>query len=127
MTRRHFWLGVFVVVAVLGIAYTVYWYCDMGHAPVEKMPWLHGKTVEEVESILGSPSEEYSISLDQARDEFRCELLNYYPLDNPENAKVEFKELWWKRSRHTITVWFHRIGGQWLVLETCRWQKGITF
>jgi hypothetical protein len=128
MTKQQAWRIAAVTVLVLtGAAGIAYWYFDMGHPPVEKMPFLHGKTTEQVESILGQPDETHLIGLGEIKDEFRCELLNYYSPDKVENKGVEFKELWWKRSRYTITVWFHRLNGQWVAIDSCRWKKGVVF
>lgn len=121
-----------VALALAGIfvatqAYIVQWYYDMGHAPVEKLSFLSGKSIDEVESILGAPDDDLIIPLAQVQDGFRCELLNFYSPKKPENKEVVFKELSWKRSRYTITVWFHNVGGRWLCLDTCRWRKGVAF
>src|SRR5258708_1427871 len=119
--------SVVVCAALAAVVYTLYWYFDMGHAAVAKVPVLDGKTIEEVELLLGTPDTVVTISLDQVLDDFRGPLLNHYSRGKPENREVEFKELSWKRSRYTITAWFHRIGNQWLCLETCRWQNGVVF
>lgn len=129
MKRNLFWVLALgsAGIAVFTIVYATVWYYDMGHAAVEKLPFLIGKTIDEVESILGTPDEVLTIPLDQVRDEFRCELLNYYSPTKPENKGIKFKELAWKRSRYTVTVWFHQVGERWVCLDTCRWRKGTVF
>jgi hypothetical protein len=129
MKRNLFWTLVFgsAGIAVFAIVYIMAWYCDMGHAAIDKMPFLTGKSIDEVESILGTPDEVQTIPLEQIRDDFRCELLNYYSPAKAENKGIKFKELSWKRSRYTITVWFHQVGDRWVSLDTCRWRKGTVF
>jgi hypothetical protein len=98
-----------------------------GDGKIRRIPSLTGKTTEQVLLELGRPDVERVITLDEASDEFRCELLNWYPPDRPENQSVCFLEMSWKGKEFTTTIWFHKVAGSWRVLDTCRFRNDITF
>jgi hypothetical protein len=43
------------------------------------------------------------------------------------NANVMIEESSWNDGDYWITLWFHQVNGQWLVLDSCRWQKDVRF
>ena len=104
------------------------WHFDLGHQPVETLPDLHGKSLEAVIASLGEPdtTEEYKMA-DGAIGELRAPLYNTYPLDDPKAMRAQIKELQWHRARYHIAVWLHRVNGEWVVLDTCRWKAGVVF
>ena len=67
------------------------------------------------------------ISLADPQPEFRIELYNIYPPDDPKTASVTIRELQWHYATYSIAVWLHRVKGKWIVLNTCRWKEGVVF
>ena len=102
-------------------------YSDLGHADVEKIPRLHGKSLAVVVNELGDPNHTVEFPMSEAVGEFRVELYNTYPPSDPSTAAVRIKELQWDRPGYHITVWFHKIIQEWRVLDTCRWKEGVQF
>jgi hypothetical protein len=114
-----------ILLAAVAVAW---WYFDLGHRPVEKMPWLHGKATEEVLAELGEPSSQFEYTMGKSPGgEFRVELFNTYPPNDPKTADVRIKEMQWHKMRYHVAVWMHQVNGEWIVLDTCRWQEGIAF
>jgi hypothetical protein len=100
----------------------------MGHDLVEQMPDLHGRAIEEVTHRLGEPDTELSFTMGNSPGgEFRVPLFNYYPPDRPGSRNVAIKELWWRHSRYTVVIWFHKDEDHWVAFDSCRWKKGIAF
>jgi hypothetical protein len=105
-----------------------WWYFGWGHEPVEKLPHLHGKSLEAVIADLKEPDRRLDYTMaDCPGGEFRIELYNTYPLSDPKAAQARIKELQWHRPRHRIAVWLHQVNCEWIVLDTCRWKEGIVF
>ena len=112
-------------IALLSTAAT--WYFDIPHGPVEKIPSLHGQTYASLMKQLGNPSFEYSFTMDKRLSEFQIELHNTYPPESPNNPTVEIRECTWEYSRHRLTVWFHKMNGKWLALNTSRYKNDVVF
>jgi hypothetical protein len=98
-----------------------------GDRPVDKIETLHGRTQDEVAADLGEPNQTYEFSIEVGVDEFRIELLNTYPPGRPRSRGVRIREWEWKYREFSVAVWFHLVDGRWVVLDTCRWKKGIAF
>lgn len=94
---------------------------------VTSLPQYHGQIRQTVESKLGTPTQTYKFPMSQALGEMRSPLLSTYPSSNPANANVMIEESWWKDGDYWITLWFHQVNGQWVVLESCRWHKDVQF
>jgi hypothetical protein len=100
--------------------------CSHQPAPLNLVSF-HGQTREQVSSTLGTPSRDEKFEMSQATGEFRIGLQNTYPLSNPANAHLQIIEMTWDDGNSWITVWFHEINGAWVVLDSCRWDKGEVF
>jgi hypothetical protein len=109
------------------IAGFVLWWFDLGHADVEKLPRLHGRSLAAVLDELGLPDTRYLFPMSECHGEFRIELLNTYPFNDPRLKDVLILELQWHHWRYHVAVWLQRVRGQWLVLDTCRWKAGVVF
>ncbi len=120
-------IGVLVLLAAVFVA--AFWYSDPFHGPAEKVERFHGMTMDAVLAELGEAKNTYTFNIpsEGILDEFRIELHNTYPPDRPENASIAIKELHWEYLRYNLTVWFHQVGDEWVVLDTCRWHKDIRF
>jgi hypothetical protein len=95
---------------------------------VDKIRALHGLAVERVAAELDEPNQIYEFSIEDGVDsEFRVELLNTYPPGSPRSKGVRIREWQWKYRDFTVAVWFHSVEGRWVVLDTCRWKKGVKF
>ena len=103
------------------------WYFDIPHAPVEKVVALHGQTDIAVMERLGTPTHEYTFTMDEPLGEFQIELYNTYPPNSPGNSDVEIRECTWEYSRHRLTIWFHKPDGKWVAMDSCRYRNGIVF
>ena len=110
--------------------------CEKVPAAVD-LPW-RGSSVDRVDSLLGSikdhveeklgkPNQTYEFSVEDGVDEFRIELLNTYPPGSARAKGVLIREWQWKYSTFSVAVWFHLVDGRWVVLDTCRWKKGVLF
>jgi hypothetical protein len=114
-------------IPVFGIGYA-WWYFDWGHHHVEKLFDLHGKVRGFVVRKLGEPHEEFEYTMENSPNgEFRVELYNTYPPNDPLARKARILEMQWHHRPYSIAVWMHMVNGEWAVLDTCRWQKGIVF
>jgi len=112
-------------VATVGVSW---WYFDLGHAHIEKLPRLHGKSLGALIADMGEPDKQDNYTMaDCPADEFRIELYNTYPPGDPKAAQARIKELQWHRVGYYITVWLHQVNGEWVVLDTCRWKEGVQF
>ncbi len=126
-SKRKRYLIAGVVLPVVLLAAGCFWFFDLAHADVEELPGLHGKTMEEVVGELGEPDYSYDFKMDQPMPEFRVELYNTYPPDDPKTWLVKIRERQWRRCRYSIAVWFHQVDGRWVALDTCRWKKDVVF
>ena len=124
MTRAWYMIGILLAYSTFS---AIAWYFDVGHESVEKLPNLNGKTMESVIADLGPPSMADDFKLDQPLPEFRIEIYNTYPPDDPAPPSVEIRERRWQRARYTIAVWFHRECKRWVAFNTCRWKSGVVF
>lgn len=115
-------LAAAVLLLVLG-----WWYFDLGHEPVEKVPRLQGCGMEEVRAQLGSPDWEHDFAMGDGLGEFYVGLYNVYPPDDPNTKTVKIKEWRWTYRRYNLAVFFHQVDGRWVVLNTLRWKHGIEF
>jgi hypothetical protein len=77
---------------------------------------------------LGPPDSTLDYTMETSPGgEFRIELFNTYPRNDPKTAQVKIKELQWHYPRYSIAIWLHQVDGEWIVLDTCRWKKAIAF
>lgn len=106
----------------------VVWWNSVSADHVNKVRRLHGQTVKAVVSELGEPTEwdEFSMSSCCA-GAFRIELQNFYPPKDPASANVRILEYIWHYNNHNVAAWFQAQNGTWVVLDTCRWDKGVEF
>jgi hypothetical protein len=113
----------------LGLAIGVsWWYFDLGHDFIERLPWLHGQPIGIVVRELGQPDRQLEYAMKESPGgEFRIELYNTYPPDDPIAQETHILELQWHRTRYDIAVWLHQINGEWRVLDTCRWKASVNF
>lgn len=115
-----------VIFVTAGVIFDWPW-LDLGHAPVEKVERLHGLPVAKVLAEFGEPTYSYEFPMKERAGEFSIELWNFYPPDDPTVADVRIQELTWKHWGYSVAVWFHQVDGEWVALDSCRWQKGVEF
>ncbi len=96
-------------------------------ARVGKVKALHGADENRVLSELGEPNETFEFPVEEFYGEFRIELWNTYPPDDTRSRGVRILEWQWRYKEFSFAVWFHKVDGRWIVLDTCRWKKGIAF
>lgn len=88
---------------------------------------LHGATEQQVVTQLGEPNQTREFPVVDVPGEFGIELWNTYPPNDPRSQDVRIREWQWKYHEFSFAVWFHKVDGQWVVLDTCRWKKGVVF
>src|SRR5690606_31364492 len=87
----------------------------------------HGKSVAAVLEDLGPPDGGTTFPMSEAIGEFRVELHNVYPDVSGRHAEVMIRECTWHQGWHRLTLWFHKEGDEWRVLDSCRWHKDLRF
>ena len=80
--------------------------------PARDLPHLHGLDEAAVVRELGRPVRENTFKMGECCTEFRVELLNTYPPDDPRHRDVQIRELWWKDGHVNTAVWFHQVDGE---------------
>ncbi len=95
--------------------------------PVTRIPGLRGMALETLMEEYDEPAQSAIFTMNRGLDRFRMRLLYYYPRSDPRNRFVRIKELWWKDGVYNITVWFHQVDGDWIVLDSCRWHENTIF
>ena len=86
-----------------------------------------GQQIDALTCELGTPDHEMAYTMDECVGELRVTLFNTYPPDMPELAKVEIRELTWDLPSNKFTAWLHRPNGQWVILETFRYDTEAVF
>ncbi len=117
-------LGIGTILVACSLALAIFFLFD---DTVKTVPELHGKTDIRILDDLGSPDHESEFTMAEAIGEIRIGLFNTYPLDSPDIASIEIREWTWRYTFYTLTVWFHRPDGSWVVLDTCRYRNGTMF
>ncbi len=87
----------------------------------------HGKTATSVLEELGDPASDTTFPISQAYGEFRVGLFNFYPDFAGVDADVMIRECTWDQWRYRLTLWFHQEGGEWRVLDSCRYHEDVKF
>ncbi len=114
---------------VVVLACTVALFLRWSEPQVSSLPQYHGKSEQQIITRIGQPirEDQFGIPVQGQLDNFRGPLHNTYPPDRPANADVRIRELTWRDGAFYVTVWLHRVDGDWLVLDTCRWHEGVQF
>lgn len=94
---------------------------------MEKLIELHGLPLTNILEDFGRPIEEELFLMEDGITEFRVELLNIYPPENPDNNNVEIKELSWNQGEFIITLWFHKKNHDWVVVDSRKWYEDVDF
>jgi hypothetical protein len=94
---------------------------------VAKVQSLNGATKAQVLAQLGEPNVTWESPVNQAAGEFRIELRNTYPFEDPRSKRVRILEWQWWYREFRFAVWFHKVEGEWVVLDTCRWRNSVRF
>ncbi len=140
---KNLWraIGLFVFLGVGGAALAWWWQGPDVNRVIPLLlvrPWgmgsgsfkiaaLHGDHQDRVLAEIGKPNWTSEYPVDDAAGEFRIELRNTYPFRDPRNRDVRILEWQWDYPEFSFAVWFHRVDGRWIVLNTCRWSKGTKF
>jgi hypothetical protein len=101
--------------------------CYFLYTKSERNYHVNGRTLDQVIEELGMPDRADAFFVSEISGELRCEILNTYPRNDPGNDSVRIREYWWTNPYFTTVVWFHRVGGEWLVLDACRFGKWVAF
>ncbi|MDQ6434708.1 hypothetical protein RB623_11695 [Mesorhizobium sp. LHD-90] len=85
------------------------------------------QTYDAVIAANGKPAKETTFRIGEIDSEFRVELYNFYPNDEGRNSDVEIREATWPRGDKNLTIWFHKVEGQWVKLHAMTWDKDAEF
>lgn len=118
-------LGILVAACLVSAAIAFWLKSRLG--PTHPVVKHHGKTVAEVLEELGPPASDTTFPMSKAYGEFRVGLLNVYPDVSGVHADVMIRECTWDQGWHRLTLWFHKEGDEWRVLDSCRWHKDLQF
>jgi len=111
----------------IGVGILVACWLDLSHDMVEELPHFHGKTEVEIIQALGQPDERHEVRPYEGLPEFYVEIHNTYPAGDPKSEGVVVRELRWNYARHHVSLFLHKPAGEWIVLDSVRWQKGVAF
>lgn len=92
---------------------------------IDERPEYAGRTLEAVTRDLGQPTFSRQMTVAESWDlPFRGNFVGkaYSPAD-ADQAKVQVRELSWKRRRTYVTVWFHQVDGRWVGIDGVEWHK----
>ncbi|MFQ5731360.1 MAG: hypothetical protein ACE5KM_05325 [Planctomycetaceae bacterium] len=101
--------------------------CESEPERPTKLRQFHGLTENIVVAKLGEPKSTLTFPMGKGQPEFRVELHRFYPPSNPANHKVLIKELRWRDGDYHMAVWFHKVDGKWVALDSVKWHKSIVF
>jgi hypothetical protein len=97
--------------------------------PVIELPQLTGLALQDVIDEFGSPTQTYTYPIGEAptKNWNHGILFNTYPKGDPDNLKVQIREMHWQDGDYNIYVCFHLVEGKWVVLGARRIRKGVKF
>ncbi|HFE44156.1 MAG TPA: hypothetical protein ENJ18_01500 [Nannocystis exedens] len=93
---------------------------------VDELPRLHGQRAAELRAEFGEPDSKREFAMADCCTEFEIELYNTYP-PNSGHDEVKIREWTWKYGGYALTVWLHKQGDNWRVLDTCRYGNDVEF
>jgi hypothetical protein len=94
---------------------------------VRSLAPLNGKTQAALSAEFGPAAKRLAFRMGERTDEFRIVLQNHFPLSKPENAAIEIEEWTWTSTRCKLTVWFHRVGADWVSVENSLYSVDAEF
>jgi hypothetical protein len=98
-----------------------------GEGGADELHALEGRGEAELVAELGAPDREHEFVMRDCCTEFQIELYNTYPPGVAEHAEVPIREWTWQYDGYALTVWLHRLGDVWTVLETSRYSDDTEF
>lgn len=95
----------------------------------ESLARFHGKTESFLIAEMGASTYTNYVRLKQGEmlPELYVAVHNTYHPDDPATDGIEIKELRWDRDGYTLAAFFHKVDGEWVVLETGGWRDGVAF
>ena len=117
-------LGLTVLCACLFV-----WVYEPHRDDVEELTHLHGKTEDEVIDCLGNPGhiETLTLKAGTTLPEFYIEVHNTYPSTKASTEGIKIKVSSWGYAWHHKSVFIHKVGPSWVVLESVRYKNGVEF
>jgi hypothetical protein len=94
---------------------------------VSRVKQFRGMTEDDVASRLGPPTKQREFPHAEASIGYRAELFNWYPKHDGRNQGISFKEHIWEGPEQIIVIWFHRVGAQWLYLNSIKYHRNVRF
>ena len=86
-----------------------------------------GQAEDSLISELGAPNHEFAFTMDECVGELRVILFNTYSPEMPGLAQIEIRELTWNLPNNKFTAWLHRPNGEWVILDTFRYETEAVF
>jgi len=88
---------------------------------------LKGHSQASVLERFGAPKERESYRAGDRGGEFYLGIESAYPSKVPANREVPIEEWTWTSGECILTVWFHRPGGEWVVLDDIYRNEEVAF
>ena len=88
---------------------------------------LSGLAQERVLSRFGPPTEREAYRAGDVGGEFYIAVEHTYPSVDPKNRDVPIEEWTWHSGDCRLTVWFHKPGGSWEVLDDAYYDRRTQF
>jgi len=92
----------------------------------DELPRLEGQLERDLLAEFGEPTTKRAFTMAACCTEFEIELHNTYPPHAGHDA-VEIHQWDWDYDGYTLTVWLHRVDGEWSVIETSRYSDDVEF
>ena len=113
-----------VLFALSGIVFA-----EETNAPVQNLPEWKDKTIQEMITGLGTPTNELSYTIGKAPTKGWNHgiIFSVYPKDKPENQNVIIKEYVWDQGPYEVRACCHLVKKAWLVMGAMRIDKNVRF
>jgi len=101
------------------------WYVDADK--VGKVPSFHHQKIADILHHLGKPVSKQEFSMAECCSEFQIELMNTYNPHDATSKNIRIRQWQWNHLDKHLVLWFHKVGDEWIVLDTVKWPDGVDF
>jgi hypothetical protein len=115
MKRKYF-----ILIALVIIIVCVKFYMDyQENIKVHTNEELIGLTKTVILEKYGNPNTSIEFILSSRVHEYQYNLINIYP--EPDGKNIKILELTWVDDKFKFAVWFHKMDGEWRVIDNIKW------
>lgn len=122
--NKRYMVTLLALIALAGIARG-----EATNTPVQNLPEWKDKTIQEMITGLGAPTNELSYAIAKAPTKGWNHgiIFAIYPKDKPENQNVIIKEYAWDQGQYEVRACCHLVKKAWLVMGAMRIDKSVRF